>query len=246
MCNKEKVRVIELPTGALVVQKKVQNIWKRDFSISPIEKNICSICGHPLSLNEECSYHNEFKDLHVDFSLCYGGYYQSDLKNKPLNEYSKRIRKFNTSEIYLFLKILIKRWETLPDKNDYCWITIVPTKNESMSKLAKLFAEQYKLDYIPWMYLFHYNPLKSIRYLRRNVNRRQLVENKYCINLAMLVKVKEKIRGNGIIMDDVLNTGTTIFYILRLLTNHISLSKIKGLTLARTKGKRIRYIKFPK
>ena len=105
MDNEKKFRVIELPTGALVIQKKKGNKWKKDFSISPIEKNTCSICGHPLSFDEKCSYHNEIKDLHVDFSLCYGGYYQSDLKNKPLNEYSERIRQFNTTEIELFLKI---------------------------------------------------------------------------------------------------------------------------------------------
>lgn len=246
MNNKKKVRVIELPTGALVIQKEEESIWKRDFSISPIEKKICSICGHPLPSDEECSYHSEFIDIPIDFSLCYGGYYQSDLKNKPLNEYSRRIRQFKTNDIEIFLKILIKRWETLPDKDDYTWITIVPTKNSNMPRLAKLFAERYDLLYIAWEDLFHYTPIKSIRYIKRKLTRRQLIKDKYNINLPGLQKTKNKISGNGIIMDDVLNTGMTIFYILKLLAEHIDISKVKGLTLARTKGKRIRYIKFPK
>lgn len=246
MNSEKKVRVIKLPTGALVIQKKEENIWKRDFSISPIEKNLCSICGHPLPLDKECTYHTELLDLPIDFSLCYGGYYQSDLKNKPLNEYSKRIRQFNTKDIELFLKILIKRWESLPDKDDYNWITIVPSKNKNIPRLARLFAERYDLLYIAWKNIFHYTPIKSIRYIRRKMTRRQLVKDKYSINLPSLQKTKNKITGNGIIMDDILNTGTTISYILRLLAEHIDLSKVKGLTLARTKGKKIKYVKFPK
>jgi len=78
------------------------------------------------------------------------------------------------------------------------------------------------------------------------MTRRQLVKDKYSINLPSLQKTKNKITGNGIIMDDILNTGTTISYILRLLAEHIDLSKVKGLTLARIKGKKIKYVKFPK
>jgi len=244
--KKREVRVIELPTGALVIQKEVEGTWKRDFSISPIELHICLTCGHPLSPEEDCTYHNEFINSSIDFSLCYGGYYQSDLKNKPLNEYSKRIRQFNPNDIELFLKILIIRWETIHDKEDYNWITIVPSKNDNMPRLAELFAERYGLLYIVWEDLFHYTPIKSIRYLRRKKNRRQLIKDKYRINLPNLQKIKNNISGNGIIMDDVLNTGMTMSYILSLLVEHIDLPKIRGLTLARTKGKKIKYIKFPK
>lgn len=241
-----KIRVIELPTGALVIQKIKKNTWKKDFSISPIEKNICSICGHPLSLNEDCSYHSEFLDLNIVFSLCYGGYYQTDLNNKPLNEYSKRIQYFNTDDIETFLKILIRRWNILPDKKDYHWITIIPTRNKNIPKLAKLFAEQIKLLYIPWEDIFNYNPIKSIRYEKRKISRKQLIKDKYSINLQKIHTIKNRISGNGIIMDDVFNTGMTIFYILRLLSNHLTLSKVKGLVFARIKGKKVKYVKFPK
>jgi len=244
--EEKKIRVIELPTGALVIQKIKKNTWKKDFSISPIEQNICSICGHPLSLNEDCSYHSEFSDLDINFSLCYGGYYQTDLNNKPLNEYSKRVQHFNIDDIGLFLKILIKRWNILPDKNDYRWITIVPTRNKNMPKLAKLLAEQIELLYIPWEDIFNYKPIKSIRYEKSKISRKQLIKDKYSINLQKLHNTKNRILGNGIIMDDVFNTGMTIFYILRLLNNHLTLSKVKGLVFARTKGKKIRYLKFPK
>ena len=88
--------------------------------------------------------------------------------------------------------------------------------------------------------------LKVAQPERRKINRRQLVKDKYRINLPSLQKTKDKILGNGIIMDDVLNTGMTISYILNLLAEHINLSKVRGLTLARTKGKKIKYVKFPK
>lgn len=246
MNNERKVRLIELPTGALVIQKKEEEAWKRDFSISPIVRYSCSVCGHPLEVDEECSYHNNFKGLPIDFSLCFGGYYQSDLKNKPLTEYSKRIKKFNATNIDLFLKILITRWERVSDKNDYTWITVVPSKNSYISRLAQLFAEKYQFQYIPWEVLFHYTPIKSIRYIKRKKTRKKLIREKYSINLERLQENKSKITGNGIIMDDVLNTGMTIFYILELLVDHVKLTKVKGLTLARTKGKKVRYVKFPK
>jgi hypothetical protein len=73
-----------------------------------------------------------------------------------------------------------------------------------------------------------------------------IIKNKYSINLPSIEKIKNRIVGNGIIMDNVLNTGMTISYILTFLSNHLVLTKIKGLTQARTKGKRIKYIKFPK
>ena len=246
MNEEKKVRVIELPTGALVIQKMKKNTWKKDFSISPIEKNICSICGHPLSFKEDCSYHSEFSDLKIDFSLCYGGYYQTDLNNKPLNEYSKRIQCYNIDDIELFLEILIKRWKILPDKNDYRWIFIVPTRNKNISILANLFAEEFELLYIPWEDIFNYTPIKSIRYEKSRISRKQLIKDKYSINLQKVQKTKNRISGSGIIMDDVFNTGMTIFYILKLLNNHLTLSKVKGLVFARTKGKKIRYVKFPK
>ncbi len=243
---KKRIRVIELPTGALVIQKMEKNTWEKDFSISPIEKNICSICGHPLSLNEKCSYHSEFSGLSVDFSLCYGGYYQSDLNNKPLNEYSKRIQYFNEDNIDLFLNILIKRWNAILNKNNYHWITIVPTRNKIILILAKLFAKEFELTYIPWENLFNYKLIKSIRYEKNKITRKQLIKDKYSINLTKIRTTKDRISGNGIIMDDVFNTGTTMFFLLRLLNNHLILSKIKGLVFARTKGKQVRYVKFPK
>lgn len=244
--TKKRIRVIELPTGALIIQKIEKNTWKKDFSISPIEKNICSICGHPLSFNEECSYHSEFSDLNIDFSLCYGGYYQTDLNNNPLNEYSKRIQYFKMGDIDLFLEILIKRWNILPDKNDYRWITIVPTRNRFIPKLAKLFAKEFEILYIPWQDLFNYASIKSIRYEKSKMTRKQLIKDKYKINVPKMQNTRDRISGNGVIMDDVLNTGTTIFYILGLLNNHLTLSKVKGLVFARTKGKQVRYVKFPK
>ena len=243
---RKRKRVIELPTGALVIQKIEKNTWKTDFSISPIEQNICSICGHPLSRNETCSYHSEFSSLSIKLSLCYGGYYQSDLNNNPLNEYSKRIQYFNAGDIDLFLSILIKRWNIVPDKNDYNWITIVPTRDKNMPNLAKLFAKEFELLYVPWQDLFNYTPIKSIRYEKRKLARKQLIKDKYSINLPKLQKIKDSITGGFIIMDDVLNTGTTIFYILHLLKNHLTFSKVKGLVFARTKGKQVRYVKFPK
>ena len=244
--TKQKIRVIELPTGALVIQKIENNTWKKDFSISPIEQNICSICGHPISPHEVCSYHFELSDLPIEFSLCYGGYYQSDLNHKPLNEYSRRIQYFNTKDIDLILNILIKRWNTLPDKNDYHWITTIPTRNKAMPKLAKLFARQFELLYIPCEDLFNYTSIKSIRYEKKKITRKQLIKDKYSINLPKLQNTKSRISGNGVIMDDVLNTGATISYILELLNNHLTLSKVKGLVFARTKGKKVRYVKFPK
>ncbi len=244
--TKQRIRVIELPTGALVIQKKEKNTWKKDFSISPIEQNICSICGHPLSLSEVCSHHSELSDLPIEFSLCYGGYYQSDLNHKPLNEYSKRIQYFNTEDINLFLNILIKRWNKFSDRDDYHWITIVPTRNKNLPKIAKLFAKQFDLLYISWEDIFNYISIKSIKYERRKITRRQLIKDKYSINLPKLQITRNRISGNGIIMDDVLNTGATIFYILELLNNHLTLSKVKGLVFARTKGKKVRYVKFPK
>lgn len=244
--TKQKIRVIELPTGALVIQKIENNTWKKDFSISPIEQNICSTCGHPISPHEVCSYHSELSGLPIEFSLCYGGYYQSDLNHKPLNEYSKRIQYFNTKDIDLILNILIKRWNTLPDKRDYHWITTIPTRNKAMPKLAKLFAKQFELLYIPSEALFNYTSIKSIRYEKKKITRKQLIKDKYSINLPKLHNTKSRISGNCVIMDDVLNTGATISYIMRLLNKNLTLSKVKGLVFARTKGKKVRYLKFPK
>ena len=100
--------------------------------------------------------------------------------------------------------------------------------------------------YIPWEDIFNYLPIKSIRYERSKLSRKQIIKDKYSINLQKLPKTKNRNSGNGIIMDDVLNTGMTIFYILRLLNNNFKLLKIKGLVFARTKGKKVKYVKFPK
>jgi len=244
----KRFRLIKFQDGAIVIQKKENKSWETDFTISPLSDNICPKCGHPLLKNQSCKFHSELKSISSAFSLCYGGYYQTDLNFKPLNEYSRRIQNFknNSNYIEIFYKILKYRWNNSKDEIDYSWMTLVPTRNKNMEILTEIIASKLNLNYLHWENVFKYFPIGSVKYERNKKKRKNLVTNKYKLNLDNINKTKIDLSLPGVIMDDIFNTGMTMSYIINLISKKTIPTKIKGLVLARTLGKQIRYIQFPK
>ncbi len=243
----QNFRLLEFPNGALIIQKKTSSSWKTDFSIPPLKANVCLTCGHPLLEEQKCKYHSELKNIPTIFSLCYGGYYQTDINFKALNEYTKRIQRFHqcSHDVPIFLAILKSRWEKIPDKEDYKWLTHVPSQNSNMETIAQLFAKDYSLKYISCQDIFNYIPITSIKYQQRKKKRRELIKSKYHLNIDQIKNYERYLSGSGILMDDIFNSGMTMAYLINLLSKNIKLGRIKGIVLARTKGKTIDYLKLP-
>lgn len=243
----QNFRLLEFPNGALIIQKKTFSSWKTDFSIPPLKANVCLTCGHPLLEEQICKYHSELKIILTDFSLCCGGYYQTDINFKALNEYTKRIQKFyqGSHDIPIFLAILKSRWKKIPDKEEYKWLTHVPSKNSNIETLARLFAKDYNIKYIPCHDIFKYIPITSIKYQRGKKTRNELIKSKYHLNTNQIKNYESCLSGSGILIDDIFNSGMTMAYLINLLSKKIKLGRIKGIVLARTKGKTIDYLKLP-
>jgi predicted amidophosphoribosyltransferase len=203
-----------------------------------------------LKKKKKCKFHTELESLKTRFSIVYGGYYQTALNSKSTNAFTERIHLFrklkgNNEIINQMTDILNIRWKRISDKLDYKWIFSVPSTIQNLSDLTQNFAKKHNLQYINWNNLFQYNPIKSIKYSKSQAERRKLIKHKYLLKSEIEDDIINKLKYPGIILDDIFNSGMTMTQIIKPLEIIRKIPKIKGVVLARTRGKKIRFIKFP-
>ena len=251
---KKKYRLVEFNNGSIISQKKIKNSWKKIFSLASPESKCCPICGHHIRKDKICKFHGSINKLNIEFNLIYGGFYQTNYLSKPLNEFTKELLLFRNSttfdDWYIYYLLLQKRWDAYKNRKNYNWLILIPTSSHGMELIAQKFADENNLHYIDWRAIFKYNPIKSIKYIKKQKERKEIVEKKYQIKDKQILL--DLHYGPGIVMDDIYNTGMTMTYIIKLILDNINAHKkmqklkLTGLVLARTKSKKLRYLILPK
>jgi len=242
----DNLRIEKMPSRGFILHKKnSSNEWEYYYSIAGPPQSSCQICGYPLKESEECLHHKGFKGIELDFDLKFAGYYQTDLKQRPTNDITKRILLMRNSkginyfsELYLLYYSLIK---SILEKNELYWGTWIPTRNQILIKIAQKVFTNLSIPII--------NPFDFIQYdySAKNHNNRQVyVKEKYKPNKNCPNVVRKTIfYRKGVILDDIVHTCHTMGRILKIISLY-SFRKVYCIVLTRTtRGKHPMMVTYP-
>ncbi|MHA1233344.1 MAG: hypothetical protein ACTSPQ_22195, partial [Candidatus Helarchaeota archaeon] len=87
----EDLKIEITPSRGFVLSRKINGEWELYYTISGPTQNCCKKCGYPLDLHEDCKHHEGLKELDIEYSLDFAGYYQTDFNGNPLNKLTERI-----------------------------------------------------------------------------------------------------------------------------------------------------------